>query len=224
MDLFKWFIKRRKSRSLDLAYKQMTYAIETVAELKKSIDAFSMGDKKEVNDCIDRLFLKHVEIDDLRRTVFEESTRGNLPSRDREDIMHLVKRLDVMADHVKDSARNVKILVDAQVPREVWSHYMNIAKVLVECADTLWESIDKVRREPTQAIELAQRVDQMEGKVDEEYLKTKAIFFKYFNVVDPATLLVLKDLLETLEHVADSCDNTADYVRIIAVAREVESP
>ena len=31
----------------------------------------------------------------------------------------------------------------------------------------------------------------------------------------------LKDLIEEMEHVADSCDDTADYVRILTVAREV---
>jgi uncharacterized protein Yka (UPF0111/DUF47 family) len=36
-----------------------------------------------------------------------------------------------------------------------------------------------------------------------------------------ATALLIKDLIEELEHVADSCDDTADYVRILTVAREV---
>jgi uncharacterized protein Yka (UPF0111/DUF47 family) len=51
--------------------------------------------------------------------------------------------------------------------------------------------------------------------VDEEYLKVKALFLKYTDEVDVATLVVLKDLLECLEQLADTCADTADYIRVL---------
>lgn len=38
--------------------------------------------------------------------------------------------------------------------------------------------------------------------------------------MDAATISLVKDLIEEMEHVADSCDDIADYVRILTVARE----
>jgi len=216
----KWFAQRRKSKVLDFAFREMTLAIDTVTELEKAILAFSKGEKKAAQEWIEKLFPTEEEIDNLRRSIFEELTRGSLPPKDREDIMHLVKRLDVMADHVKDASRSVLVLLDSEIPEEIWSVYVDMAKNLVDCANTLRASIEKLGSDPAEARALSQKVDIFEGKVDKDYLKAKGLFVKYGSRVDPGVLLNLKDLLESMECVADSCDDTADYVRILTVARE----
>jgi len=217
----KWFITRRKTKILELAYRQITLSIDTVADLERAVRSASKKKKKETKNSIRRLFTTEVEIDNLRRTVFEESTRGSLPTQDREDLMHLVKRLDVMADHVKDSARSVLVLLEAEVPEEIWNAYVKIAKNLVECAGTLRKAIEKLGDHPLEAKKLAQDVDRIEGLVDEGYINSKSLLLKYGSKIDSATLLILKDLLESMENVADTCDDTADYVRVLAVSREM---
>jgi hypothetical protein len=216
----KWFAKRRKSKILDIAYRQMTLAIDTVTELRKAINAASKGLADETKSCVNRLFVVEREIDDLRRTVFEELTRGSLPSKDREDIMHLVKRLDVMADFVKDSARTILLLTKAEIPKKIWTLFVDVAEDLVECASTLRKGIEKLGTNLTEARALSEKVDQIEGKVDEKHLKIKAMLLEHSREIDPAALLMLRDLIESMEQVADSCDDTADYVRILTVARE----
>ena len=111
----RWFEKRRKNKVLEIAYRQMTIALDTVNDLEKAVNAALDGDRETARTTIERLFQVEEEIDDLRRTVFEALTKGSL-SKDREDIMNLVKNLDEMADHVKDSARSVLVLLDADVP------------------------------------------------------------------------------------------------------------
>jgi len=216
----KWFTKRRKSKVLEIADRQMTLAIDTVIELEKSINAASKGNKEKAKASFEKLSLIEHEIDELRRIVFEELTRGSLPPKDREDIMHLVKRLDEMADHVKDASRAVVLLLDAKVVKEMWKQFAETAKDLVLCATTLRNAIEKLGTDPPRAMELAKQIDGIEGRVDEKYLKSKALLLKYANKMDAATILLLKDLIEEMEHVADACDDTADYVRILTVARE----
>jgi len=46
------------------------------------------------------------------------------------------------------------------------------------------------------------------------------LILKHGRDMDAAVLLILRDLLQSLEEVADSCDDTADYVRILTVTRE----
>jgi predicted phosphate transport protein (TIGR00153 family) len=216
----KWFAKRRKSKVLEIADRQMTLAIDTVIELEKSINAALNGNKKEAKASFEKLSLTEHEIDELRRTVFEELTRGSLPSKDREDIMHLVKRLDEMADHVKDASRAVFVLLDAKVVKELWKQFAETAKDLVACATTLRNAIEKLGTNPPEALKLAKKIDEIEQRVDEKYLVEKALLLKHSNKMDAATILLLKDLIEEMEHVADACDDTGDYVRILTVARE----
>lgn len=216
----RWFAKRRKSKVLELADRQMILAIDTVVELEKSINAALKGNKKEASKSVKRLSTREHEIDELRRTVFEELTRGSLPPKDREDIMHLVKRLDEMADHVKDASRAVLVLLDAKVVKEMWQQFAETAKDLVACAITLRSSIEKLGTDPSEALELAKQIDVIENRVDEKYVESNAMLLKYTSKMDTAAILLLKDLIEEMEHVADACDDTADYVRILAVARE----
>jgi predicted phosphate transport protein (TIGR00153 family) len=217
----RWFTQRRKSKVLEIADRQMTLAIDTVVDLEKSIDAALKGKQKKATESIERLSATEHEIDELRRIVFEELTRGSLPSKDREDIMHLVKRLDQMADHVKDASRAVLVLLDAKVPKVMWEQFVETAKDLVECATTLRKAIEKLGTDPDEATELAKKIDQIEHRVDEKYVKSKSLLLKHSNKMDAATVLLLKDLIEEMEHVADACDDTADYVRILSVAREI---
>jgi len=216
----RWFAKRRKSKVLEIADRQMTLAIDTVVELEKSIHAALKENEGEALNSIEKLSTTEHEIDELRRTVFEELTRGSLPSKDREDIMHLVKRLDEMADHVKDAARAVSLLLEAKVVKEMWEQFAITSKDLVACATTLRKAIERLGTNPPEAMELAKQIDVIENKVDENYLKSKALLLKHSNKMNAATILVLKDLIEEMEHVADSCDDTADYVRILTVGRE----
>ena len=216
----RWFAQRRKSKLLEMADRQMTLAIDTVNELEKSIKAAQKGDKEKARTSFNKLSTIEHEIDELRRIVFEELTRGSLRSKDREDIMHLVKRLDEMADHVKDASRAVILLLEAKVPQAMWTQFGETASDLVECATTLRKAIEQLGVDPVKAMELAKQIDEIEGKVDAKYLKSKAMLLEYSKETDAATILLLKDLIEEMEHVADSCDDTADYVRILTVSRE----
>jgi predicted phosphate transport protein (TIGR00153 family) len=216
----RWFSERRKSKVLEMADRQMTLAIDTVIELEKAIDAALNADKERAIASFNKLSTVEHEIDELRRVVFEELTRGNLESKDREDIMHLVKRLDQMADHVKDGSRAVIVLLEAEVPKGMWEQFARTAKDLVDCAKTLRKAIENLGTNPEKAMELAKEVDKIEGKVDQKYVESKALLLKLCKKTDAATVLLLKDLIEEMEHVADACDDTADYVRVLTVVRE----
>jgi predicted phosphate transport protein (TIGR00153 family) len=216
----RWFSKRRKFRVLEMADRQMTLAIDTVIELEKSINAALNANKEKAIASFNKLSSAEHEIDELRRTVFEELTRGSLDSKDREDIMHLVKRLDQMADHVKDASRAVIVLLEAEVPKGMWEQFALTANDLVDCAKTLRKAIENLGTNAEKAMELAKQVDEIEGKVDEKYVQSKALLLKLCKETDAATILLLKDLIEEMEHVADACDDTADYVRILTVSRE----
>jgi predicted phosphate transport protein (TIGR00153 family) len=217
----KWSMRRRWARALIIAREQIKKAIDTVSELEKAILAASQGLPEEALRSINRLFQIEEEIDDLRREVFIQLAKGELRSRDREDLMHLVKRLDVMADHVKDSARYIKILLDAPpIPEKIWGECVEISKGLVKCASSLRGSIEKLESDSAEAKVLSLHVDSVEHEVDELYLGVKTLLIKYSRDLDPAALVTLNDLFESMEEVADSCADTADYIRIIIATEE----
>ena len=216
---YAWFEKRHTTKALDLAQDQITKALDTVKLLHNVVKSASEGDKREAREYVEKLMKEEEEVDNLRRSVFKELTNVAISFEFREDMLHLVKRLDVMADHVKDSARSVMVLLEAKVLREIWEKFVEISKDLVACATILRKAIETLGAESAEANELAKKIDEIEQKVDEKCLETKSLLIKYTGKMDCATLMLLKDLLESMENVADTCDDTADYVRILTVAR-----
>ncbi len=213
--LLAWFEKRHKSNTLSLAQELMSKAIEAAAELEKAFVACSKGDGEEAMNRISILFQKEKEVDELRRNIYKELATSSLPWRYREDIMLLVRRLDLLADWVKDSARSIVVLKDAEMPKEIVDSYLKMAGLLRECTVLLSGSIEMMGVNVSQAEELAMRVESVEDKIDNEYLNTKTLFIKYGEEINPGTLLILRDLLEYLERAADVCADTADFLKLL---------
>ncbi|MBE0520443.1 DUF47 family protein, partial [Candidatus Bathyarchaeota archaeon] len=214
---YTWFERRRRTKALDLAQKQITKALDTVTLLHYTVQNMSEAKKKEAMRHVDNIFKTEKEVDKLRTEVFMELSKGAaLFAEYREDLMHLVKRLDTLADHVKDAARCTKMLVDAEIPKELWEKTVHMVSTLVECAQALRGSIEKIAVDSRGAIKGAKKVEQIEGKIDEEYLETKSLFVKYGDQMNSGTMVIFDDLVEFIEHAADMCADTADYIVILA--------
>jgi len=213
---FSWFEKRRKTEALNLAQEQMTKALDTTTLLHKAVQSASEGKMAEAKSCLEKLSKEEEEVDNLRRSVFKELTNVAVSVEFREDLMHLVKRLDVMADFVKDSARSVMVLLETTVPNEIWDINVKVAEALVQSATTLRSSIEKLGTDPAKARELAKKVNDIEEIIDKNYLEIKKLFIKYAQKVDPGTLLILDNLAEFMEQAADTCADTADYIAMLA--------
>jgi hypothetical protein len=214
---YAWFEKRRKTKALDLAHEQITKALDTVTLLDQAVQSILHGNKKEAIQRIENLFKEEEEVDVLRTEVFKELSKGAALLADyREDLLHLVKRLDTLADHVKDAARCLEMLSDVKLPKEFWENTAQMTSRLVDCAQALRVCIEKLNTAPAAAIEGAQKVEDIEHDVDQEYLKTKALFVKYGDQMNAGALVILDDLIEFIEQAADMCADTADYIVILA--------
>jgi uncharacterized protein Yka (UPF0111/DUF47 family) len=87
---------------------------------------------------------------------------------------------------------------------------------LVETAQTLRSSIEKISFNPSEAIEMAKKVGEIEHDLDGEYLKAKTLFVKYGEKVNCGVMVIFDDLIEFIEHAADMCADTADYIVVLS--------
>ena len=214
---YAWFERRRKSKALDLAHEQIVRALDTVTLLHQAVKSISESKKKEAIQQIESLFKTEEEVDRLRAEVFKELSKGAALLADyREDLLHIVKRLDTLADHVKDAARCVEMLVDAKIPKELCENTVGMTAGLVDCAHALRDSIEKMSATSNEAIDGARKVDEIEHAIDDIYLKTKTSFVKYGDQMNCGALVIYDDLIEFIEQAADMCSDTADYIVVLA--------
>src|SRR4030043_1029973 len=199
-----WFEKRRKTKGLELAQEQITKAFDTVTWLNKAMKSYAERDFKSAKNYIENLYKDEEEVDKLRANVFMELSKGAALVADyREDLLHLVKRLDTLADHTKDAARCLEMLGEAEIPQELSQKTVFMTTKLVETAQTLRNSIEKISTEPAEAIEQARKVGEIEHILDEEYLRAKSLFVKYGAEINCGAMVIFDDLIEFIEHAAD---------------------
>jgi predicted phosphate transport protein (TIGR00153 family) len=214
---YNWFEKRRKTKGLELAHEQITKAFDTVTWLHKAMKSFSESNFEESKKYVENLYKAEEEVDKLRTDVFMELSKGAALVADyREDLLHLVKRLDTLADHTKDAARCLEMLAETEIPQELTEKTVFMTSKLVETAQTLRGSIEKISSDPAGAIEQAKKVGEIEHELDVEYLKAKSLFVKYGAQVNCGAMVIFDDLIEFIEHAADMCADTADYILVLS--------
>jgi predicted phosphate transport protein (TIGR00153 family) len=214
---YDWFEKRRRTKGLEIAHEQITKAFDTVNLLHKAMQSFSQGNLTETKKYVTNLYKAEEEVDKLRTYVFTELSKGAALVADyREDLLHLVKRLDTVADHTKDAARCLEMLGDAKIPEELCNKTVFMTGKLVEAAQALRAGIEKISSNGSEAILEAQKVENFEHDLDQEYLNTKSLFVKYGDKVNCGAMVIFDDLIEFIEHAADMCADTADYIVILS--------
>jgi predicted phosphate transport protein (TIGR00153 family) len=214
---YAWFERRRRTKVLDLTQEQITKALDTVTLLHQIIERVSESKKEDAMQRFEQLYNVEKEVDLLRTDVFKELSKGAaMFTENREDLMHLVKRLDTLADYVKDAARCVKILADSEIPTELWKQAVHTTGTLVECATALRASIEKIAVDPVAAMKNAAKVEQIENEIDKDYIQNKSLLIKYSEETNCGAITIFNDLFEFVEQAADMCADTADYIVILA--------
>ena len=214
---YAWFEKSRRTKLLDLAQEQIGTALDTVTLLHKAMESVSKSKLDEAKKHVEKLFIVEEEIDQLRTEVFKELSKGAALFADyREDLLHLVKRLDTFADHVKDAARCIIMLGDTKIPDPLWANTVKMTSTLVDCATALRSSIQNISANPEEAMKGAQKVDEIEAGIDKGYLVTKSLFIKHAEQINSGALIIFDDMIEFLEEAADMCADTADYIVTLA--------
>ena len=212
---YDWFTQRRRARGLQLAHDQITKSFETVPLLHEAAQSFAEGNIKEAKTTLETLYANEECVDQLRTSAFLELSKGAALVADyREDLLHLVKRADMLADYTKDAARCFEMLSEADIPQELCNKTLLMTGKLVQIVGILRNSVDHMSS--AQVIKETEKVEEIEHEVDTEYLKTKHLFVKYGAQMNRGAIVIFDDLIEFIEHASDVCADMADYIKTLS--------
>jgi len=217
-ELLKWFEKRREAKVLTLMQRHLAITMSSVEDLEKSVKAAANGDEEEMKLCIERVTSGEKEADKLRKEIMVELARGELPPEDREDLMHLTKRIDMVADWSRESTRILNATPVGEIPKDLKEACVEMVEGVRECASALRKCVSRIAEKPEEALQAADEVERQEEKVDDLYEKARTLFGKTAEMKVGVAVLT-SQLLDAIEMVADWCENTCDQVRIIIVRR-----
>jgi len=217
-DLIAWFRKRREHEALKMMQNHLALVVTAVEDLERAVNAAAEGNSGEMVQSIRRIEEAEMEADDVRRKLMIELARSELPPESREDLMHLVKRIDMVADWSREASRILEIIPIDKVPNKMWEACKALCQGTVQCAASLRRCINRLIESPEEALKAADDVERLEERVDELYANARETFIsETFNGTTVAILF--RDLMDAVEMIADWCENSCDQARVIAVRR-----
>ena len=217
-ELIKWFEKRRETKALQTIQRHLALTTGIVEDLEKAVDASIKGDEKEMLGCIQRVASSEREADALRRKVMDDVSKGELSPVDREDLMHLVKRVDMVADWSRESTRVLNALPMKQVPKQIQKEFMKMVRSVKECAISLQKCVNKMMTKPEEALQAADAVEREEEKVDDIHENARKLLGKE-ELPKAGIAILVSQLFEAMEMIADACEDACDQVRIIVIRK-----
>ena len=217
-ELIKWFEKRKETKALANVQRHLALTTGIVEDLENSIKAAVKGDADEMQSSIRRVTAGEKEADSLRRRVMDEISTGELSPTDREDLMDLVKRVDMVADWSRESTRVLGAIPMEQIPDTIKAAFAEMVGGVKECTVALQRCVNKMMTKPEEALQAADVVEREEEKVDDMHERARALIGTE-DLPKAGPAILASQLFEALEMVADSCEDACDQVRVIMVRK-----
>jgi len=217
-ELLRWFAERRQAKALKLMERHLADVVSAVEDLVRALEAALAGDEKGMMASIGRVAQAERDADWLRRAIMDALASEVISPAGREDLMHLVKRMDMIADWSREATRILEAIPLDEAPREVMEECLEMAKGAMECAHAVRKAVNVLMERPEEALREADRVERLEERVDALYREARKTFARLPPGEHNAPVLILlRDLMDAIENVADWCENTCDQIRVICV-------
>lgn len=199
----------------------MRKVVETVEEMDRAFQAAcSLGKKKEVEKAFEEAFRREKEADEVKKGILEELSRKILQPLNRDEIIRLVMTADDVASNAKAAARKLTFLKVEELSPELRKLLSHFSSRVLEIAKTTYKDFLALVEKPSSAIKLSHEVERIEEEIDDfRGGKLMPAMLKWqASHRDVGASLLLKEITDNLEEVADRCEDVSDLIRYIALA------
>ena len=215
-ELLKWFERRREERAIQMIKQHLALTVSIVEDLEVAIHAAIENKTKEMKEAITRVAKNEEEADKIRRKVMDELSHGELSPIDREDLMNVVKGVDMVADWSHESARLLAVLPMDEVPKAVKKTCIKMMEGVKKCVYALRKCVSSMMENPKEALNAADEVEREEEKVDDLHRDARKALVQERSV-RASVAVMINEFYEALEMISDWCEDTCDQVRIIMI-------
>jgi len=206
MEFIKRFLKPRQSNFLQLLTQQGEFTIASVEALQAYL-------KKPVGKRSNQAKQVEKDADEVFRILIHELEDTFVTPLDREDIFSLSRALDNFIDYIYDTIEELEIF-----NVEPFEELKVISDLLLEMANSLHLSMQRLLDHPRVANEHARRVKKLENQVEDAYRHALADLFSGPEDVEHIMyMLKCREVLRHLSNAADMGDKAADIVMDIGV-------
>lgn len=204
-----------KRKALAVLQDEITKLLNAGRDLSSVYSLLIKGDTKSLQVYLEKMHNTEEEVENLRRKITRDlSEIGNL-MMNREDILRTAYLMDEIGGYMSGVAFRLSVLKPAVLKKDFDSEIQSLIDMVVEELFRLNEMARALSMNPITAIDIAPVVQKLERQVDEKY---RALIIKALNDVNSVKdMLLLKDVIEGIEGMADKCLETSDSFTILAL-------
>jgi predicted phosphate transport protein (TIGR00153 family) len=209
---------RAKRRALRLCKDHLRKVADVYRSSTRLIDAFLKNDKPSLRILYQEVQKLGDEIDDSKRAVAQELVEIGAILLNREDFL----RFTDVSSEIADLCKGIAFRISEMVERE-WDVPLDLKKGATDLASAVYETVSKLRDTflmlnygSPRVLEGARDVEIAERNVDNLYRELEInILESNMNV---PTLLLMRDVIQLLEDIADKIEDASDATRMLAFA------
>jgi uncharacterized protein len=200
--------KKREEVFHKLIQEQASITYEGVKLLVKYLET-------QAPDLAEELAMKEKEADEIRRILIDELNRRFATPFDREDIFALSRSIDDVIDYADSTVSEMVVLKVRPTP-----YMLRIATLLKDAAYEIFQAVLRLQKNPSVAIDHAQRAKALENRVEGVYREAIADLFSgpedLHHVVE---MLKLREVYRHLSNAADRGDEAGNIIADIVVKK-----
>jgi hypothetical protein len=174
-------------------------------------------DKKGIKDTLSQISTIEEEVENLRRKITREVADVGGLIMNRENLLNTAYTMDEIAGYITGISfklSNVKVTTLKSSKLDV--DITNLIELVVDQIYKLNEIIRSLSTNTANAIELAQEAQHIEREIDLKYRQaTLKLLTEVSNIKE---LLLIKDVIEGIEEMADKCQKVSDSFILLALS------
>lgn len=201
---------------LDLLDKHLAQCVSANDHLLLAMETKLAGNMEETRQHIASSARSEGKADTIRREIINELAEGILPPLNKEDMMELVYQLDEVADWSKEAGRILDIIDMSLVPENLRTLLSEQTKLANLCTKSLNKVVKYLYTDHEKALDECNQVEIIEHQMDDKYIEI--LNGIYSEAPEPRLIFMLKELAHTIEMTGDSCEDTADLIRVVVVS------
>jgi len=214
------FLKRETALNvLEKTIQHAQIVQECVKELEVGLKLL-LKDKnlEKANKNFLKVDLLEDDADKLRRRIQKDVSKGELNPSIRQNLSHLVKRLDDVANCSTGVARRIVTIPISfweQSSEETVSIILKIIETTVEAVEYLDKLVIDLVEERKNVRPYARLINQYEHEVDLLNIKLRKSLQETDYNVNFFTIFTIGNIFDILEAISDSIEGVADYIMVL---------
>lgn len=161
--------------------------------------------------------------DKLRREIQKDVSRGELNPSVRQNLSHLVKRMDDVANCCTGVARRINTVPEKfwdQSSKETIQIVLEMMDNTVSCSKYLDKILIDLLEERKNLKEYSRQINQYEHQIDLLNIKLRKNLQLTHYDVNQFTVFTVGNVFDILEAISDSIEGVADYIMVLVTSTE----